>query len=104
MKENKVAVQINRLSEFTRLYLFYWGGGGGGGVRHIGRIVHVHLWTLRAYTQWCNQRGSRGSREHPFETIYFNFHGEFSEKSGKKLINNQVKFTNHPPTCKFEPP
>ena len=31
MKENKVAVQINRLSEFTRLYLFYWGGGGGGG-------------------------------------------------------------------------
>ena len=47
-------------------------------------------------------RGDGGSLKPHFETKLFNFHGEFS-KNQEKMINNQVKFTNRTPLCKFEP-
>ena len=51
-----------------------------------------------------SREGSGGLLEHPFETKFFHFHGDFLEKKSSKIINNQVKSTNHTILCKFELP
>ena len=47
--------------------------------------------SVKSYSSGRSRGELGGSREPPFETKLFHFHGDFSEKSGK--INNQVKLT-----------
>ena len=59
-------------------------------------IIVIHLIFIAKWGSWV-------SLEPPFEPKIFNFHGEFSEKSGKNYkYSCEIKKSN--PLRKFEPP
>ena len=57
-------------------------------------VLYIQYATCEGLGATAHKAFSGRSREGSIETKLFHFHREFSEKSEKKLINNQVKLTN----------